>query len=72
MKETLYKEMWEGEYKAHKFTIEKNIELRATINRLLELNQKLVNTVGEITKHKELLMIELLKLKQKENSTDAS
>ena len=57
-----YIKLWEDELKAHKYTIEKNMELKATINRLVQINEKLVTLNTTLTKDRETLLIEVGRL----------
>lgn len=62
MKQNHYEKFWNEEYKAHKYTIEKNMELKATINRLVQINEKLVTLNTTLTKDRETLLIEVGRL----------
>jgi hypothetical protein len=64
MKKDFYQELFQQEYNAHKFTIEKNMELKATINRLLEINDKLLKSVQSFDNDKTLLINEIIRLKK--------
>ena len=64
MKKDFYQELFQQEYKAHKYTIEKNMELRSTINRLLEINDKLLKSIQSFDKDKTLLINEIIRLKK--------
>ena len=61
-KETTYEKLWNEEYKAHKWTIEKNLELKNTVNRLIQLNDKLITLNTTLTKDREILLIEVGRL----------
>lgn len=64
MKKDFYQELFQQEYSAHKFTIEKNMELKSTINRLLEINDKLLKSVQSFDNDKTLLINEIIRLKK--------
>ena len=72
MKKDFYQELFQQEYNAHKFTIEKNMELKNTINRLLEINDKLLKSVQSFDKDKTILINEIIRLKKlvKEEQND--
>ena len=63
MKKDFYQELFQQEYTAHRYTIEKNMELKASINRLLEINDKLLKSVQSFDKDKTILINEIIKLK---------
>ena len=64
MKKDFYQELFQQEYNAHRYTIEKNMELKSTINRLLEINDKLLKSVQSFDKDKTLLINEIIRLKK--------
>ena len=64
MKKDFYQELFQQEYKAHKYTIEKNMELKNTVNRLLEINDKLLKSVQSFVNDKTLLINEIIRLKK--------
>ena len=64
MKKDFYQELFQQEYNAHKWTIEKNMELKNTVNRLLEINDKLLKSVQSFDKDKSILINEIIKLKK--------
>ena len=72
MKKDFYQELFQQEYNAHKFTIEKNMELKNTINRLLDINDKLLKSVQSFDKDKTILINEIIRLKKlvKEEQND--
>ena len=57
-----YIKLWEDELKAHKWTIKKNMELKNTVNRLLEINDKLLKSVQSFDKDKTILINEIIRL----------
>ena len=72
MKKDFYQELFQQEYNAHRYTIEKNMELKASINRLLEINDKLLKSVQSFDKDKTILINEIIRLKKlvKEENID--
>jgi hypothetical protein len=64
MKKDFYQELFQQEYNAHRYTIEKNMELKKTINRLLEINDKLLKSVQSFDNDKTLLINEIIRLKK--------
>lgn len=63
-KQNPYEKLWNEEYNAHKYTIEKNMELKNTINRLLDINDKLLKSVQSFDNDKTLLINEIIRLKK--------
>ena len=72
MKKDFYQELFQQEYNAHRYTIEKNMELKASINRLLEINDKLLKAFQSFDKDKTILINEIIRLKKlvKEEQND--
>ena len=72
MKKDFYQELFQQEYNAHRYTIEKNMELKASINRLLEINDKLLKSVQSFDNDKTILINEIIRLKKliKEEQND--
>ena len=72
MKKDFYQELFQQEYNAHKFTIEKNMELKNTINRLLDINDKLLKSVQSFDNDRAILISEIIRLKKlvKEEQND--
>lgn len=64
MKKDFYQELFQQEYNAHKFTIKKNMELKNTVNRLLEINDKLLKSVQSFDSDKTILINEIIRLKK--------
>lgn len=64
MKKDFYQELFQQEYNAHKYTISKNMELKNTVNRLLEINDKLLKSVQSFDNDKTLLINEIIRLKK--------
>lgn len=61
-KETTYKKLWEDELKAHKWTIGKNLELKSSIEKLIQINDKLITLNTTLAKDREILLIEVGRL----------
>lgn len=57
-----YIKLWEDELKAHKWTIEKNLELKSSIEKLIQINDKLITLNTTLTKDREILLIEVGRL----------
>ena len=64
MKKDFYQELFQQEYNAHRYTIEKNMELKASINRLLEINDKLLKSVQSFDNDKTILINEIIRVKK--------
>ena len=64
MKKDFFQELFQQEYKAHKYTIEKNMELKNTVNRLLEINDKLLKSIQSFDSDKSILINEIIRLKK--------
>ena len=64
MKKDFYQELFQQEYNAHKYTISKNMELKNTVNRLLEINDKLLKSVQSFDSDKTILINEIIRLKK--------
>ena len=64
MKKNFYQELFQQEYNAHKYTIKKNLELKNTVNRLLEINDKLLKSVQSFDRDKTILINEIIRLKK--------
>ena len=62
MKKDFYQELFQQEYTAHRYTIEKNMELKGTINRLLEINDKLLKSVQSFDNDRAILISEIIRL----------
>ena len=62
-KETTYKKLWNEEYKAHKFTIKKNMELKNTVNRLVQINDNLIKKLEVYVKDFQMYHDEIIRLK---------
>ena len=63
MKQNFYENLWNKEYLAHMYTVKKNMELKASINRLLEINDKLLKSVQSFDNDKTILINEIIRLK---------
>jgi formaldehyde-activating enzyme involved in methanogenesis len=64
MKKDFYQELFQQEYNAHKYTISKNMELKNTVNRLLEINDKLLKSIQSFDSDKSILINEIIRLKK--------
>lgn len=62
MKQNPYIKLWEDELKAHKWTIEKNLKLKSSIEKLIQINDKLITLNTTLTKDREILLIEVGRL----------
>lgn len=63
MKQNPYEKLWNEEYKAHKFTIKKNMELKNTINRLVQVNDNLIKKLEVYAKDFQMSLDEIIRLK---------
>jgi hypothetical protein len=63
MKKDFYQELFQQEYKAHKFTIEKNMELKNTVNRLVQINDNLIKKLEVYAKDFQMSLEEIIRLK---------
>ena len=72
MKKDFYQELFQQEYNAHRYTIEKNMELKSTVNRLIQINDKLLKSVQSFDNDKTILINEIIRLKKlvKEEQND--
>ena len=64
MKKDFYQELFQQEYTAHMYTVKKNMELKSTINRLVEINDKLLKSVQSFDNEKSILINEIIRLKK--------
>ena len=62
-KETTYKKLWEDELKAHKWTIKKNLELKSSIEKLIQINDNLIKKLEVYAKDFQMSLEEIVKLK---------
>ena len=62
MKQNPYERLWNEEYSAHKYTINKNLELKNTVEKLIQINDKLITLNTTLTKDREILLIEVGRL----------
>ena len=58
-----YIKLWEDELKAHKYTIKKNLELKDTINRLVQINDNLIKKLEVYAKDFQMYHNEIIRLK---------
>lgn len=63
MKQNPYEKLWNEEYLAHKYTINKNLELKNTVNRLVQINDNLIKKLEVYAKDFQLSLEEIIKLK---------
>ena len=63
MEQNPYEKLWNGEYKAHKYTIKKNLELKAMVNRLVQINDNLIKKLEVYAKDFQLSLDEIIRLK---------
>lgn len=63
MKDNKYERLWLEEMKAHKLSIENNIELRGTIKKLVEANEQLVNIATPLVRDNDTLFNEVVRLR---------
>ena len=63
MKQNPYEKLWNEEYKAHKYTIKKNLELKAIVNRLVQINDNLIKKLEVYAKDFQLSLDEIIRLK---------
>ena len=62
MKQNFYENLWNKEYLAHKYTINKNLELKRSIEKLIQINDKLITLNTTLTRDREILLIEVGRL----------
>lgn len=62
-KEATYKKLWHEEYNAHKWTIKKNLELKNTVNRLVQINDSLIKKLEVYAKDFQMSLDEIIRLK---------
>ena len=64
MKQNIYEKLWNEEFLAHKYSINKNLELKNTVNRLIQINDNLIKTVQSFDNDKTILINEIIRLKK--------
>lgn len=64
MEQNFYEKLWNEEFLAHKYTIKKNLELKNTVNRLIQINDNLIKTVQSFDNDKTILINEIIRLKK--------
>ena len=62
-KQNPYEKLWNEEYNAHKYTIKKNMELKNTINRLVQINDNLIKKLEVYAKDFQMYHNEIIRLK---------
>ena len=63
MKQNFYEKLWNEEYLAHKYTIKKNLEMKNTVNRLIQINDNLIKRLEVYAKDFQMSLEEIIKLK---------
>ena len=63
MKQNPYEKLWNEEYSAHKWTIKKNLELKNTVNKLIQINDNLIKKLEVYAKDFQISLEEIIKLK---------
>ena len=58
-----YEKLWNEEYSAHKYTIKKNLELKDTVNRLVQINDNLIKKLEVYAKEFQMYHDEIIRLK---------
>ena len=58
-----YEKLWHEEYNAHKYTISKNMELKNTINRFVQINDNLIKKLEVYAKDFQTSLDEIIRLK---------
>ena len=63
MKQNPYEKLWNKEFLAHKYTIKKNLEMKNTVNRLIQINDNLIKKLEVYAKDFQISLEEIIKLK---------
>ena len=63
MKQNFYEKLWNEEYSAHKWTIKKNLEMKNTIEKLIQINDNLIKKLEVYAKDFQLSLDEIIRLK---------
>ena len=63
MKQNFYENLWNKEYLAHKYKIKKNLELKNTVNRLIQINDNLIKKLEVYAKDFQMSLEEIVRLK---------
>lgn len=63
MKQNPYEKLWNEEYLAHMYTVKKNLELKNTVNRLIQINDNLIKKLEVYAKDFQMSLEEIVKLK---------
>ena len=63
MKQNFYEKLWNKEYLAHKYTINKNLEMKNTVNRLIKINDTLVKKLEVYAKDFQMSLNDIIRLK---------
>ena len=62
-KETTYEKLWNKEFLAHMYTVKKNLELKNTVNRLVQINDNLIKRLEVYAKDFQMSLEDIIKLK---------
>ena len=63
MKKDFYQELFQQEYNAHRYTIKKNLEMKNTINRFVQINDNLIKKLEVYAKDFQMSLDEIIRLK---------
>ena len=63
MEQNFYEKLWNKEFLAHKYSINKNLELKNTVNKLIQINDNLIKRLEVYAKDFQMSLEEIIKLK---------
>ena len=63
MGQNFYERLWNEEYSAHKYSINKNLELKNTVNKLIQINDNLIKRLEVYAKDFQISLNDIIKLK---------
>ena len=63
MKKDFYQELFQQEFLAHKYSINKNLELKNTVNKLIQINDNLIKRLEVYAKDFQMSLEEIVRLK---------
>ena len=63
MKQNFYEKLWNKEFLAHMYTVKKNLELKNTVNRLVQINDNLIKRLEVYAKDFQMSLEDIIKLK---------
>ena len=63
MKQNFYEKLWNEEFLAHKYSINKNLELKNTVNKLIQINDNLIKRLEVYAKDFQMSLEEIVRLK---------